>query len=267
MEPDTPDQEIFRPLGQQMEVYDAELLGIAEAAGRLANRALMMPRKPTDLWIFCDNQAAIRRTTSFASTPGQYAAVTINQIAENMSQSNITINICWVPGHEDVMGNEIADRLAKKATVEKQPLLFHTSLTHLKRKISQQLAIDWEASWETSKHGRSYHGFPSLRLSDFYRSQPRGNTSQMIGIRTGHGYFRSYLARIPSSKIATEDCFCGAARQTPKHLLLECKLYKQGREKMKKAGNFRRLDIPLLLHTKKGLEVVSNFLSTHRIGA
>jgi hypothetical protein len=164
------------------------------------------------------------------------------------------------------MGNEIADRLAKKATVEKQPLLFHTSLTHLKRKISQKLAIDWEASWETSKHGRSYHGFPSLRLSDFYRSQPRGNTSQMIGIRTGHGYFRSYLARIPSSKIATEDCFCGAARQTPKHLLLECKLYKQGREKMKKAGNFRRLAIPLLLHTKKGLEVVSNFLSTHRIG-
>ena len=35
---------------------------------------------------------------------------------------------------------------------------------------------------------------------------------------------------------------------------------------MKKAGNFRRLDIPLLLHTTKGLEVVSNFLSTHRIG-
>jgi hypothetical protein len=46
-------------LGKEMEVFDAELYGIAKATEVTVK--LVKEEETTDVWIFCDNQAAVRR--------------------------------------------------------------------------------------------------------------------------------------------------------------------------------------------------------------
>ena len=77
-------------------------------------------------------------------------------------------------------------------------------------------------------------------------------------MKTGIGYFKSYLFKI--GRAEDNRCFgeC-VARQTPRHLLLECKSYKEERWKMRK-----RLKAPLtlqqLLNTKRGKKVLAGYL-------
>jgi hypothetical protein len=50
-----PDRETSYPMGDEVEVYDAELLGILEAAKQLVTTARRMEIKLEQAWIFTDN--------------------------------------------------------------------------------------------------------------------------------------------------------------------------------------------------------------------
>ena len=58
------------PLGTQMEVYDAELYGIRQAAEH-ALKFCRRTRNRRDIWIFTDNQAAVMRVATLKPGPGQ----------------------------------------------------------------------------------------------------------------------------------------------------------------------------------------------------
>ena len=98
-----------------MEVYDAELYGIREAATH-ALRYCQTTSKRCDVWTFTDNQAAIMRVANLKPGPGQETAVAVAKASNALKALNSTITVQWVPGHTNVPGNEAADRLAKKAT-------------------------------------------------------------------------------------------------------------------------------------------------------
>src|SRR5277367_6814324 len=84
---------------------------------------------------------------------------------------------------------------------------------------------------------------------------PRTTTSAFYQLKLSHGYFKSYLAKRDKS---SDLCSCGA-KQTPKHLLLSCKWYKEDRKELKETLK-ARLSLKLLLHTKKGVEGTLGFL-------
>ena len=54
----------------------------------------------------------------------------------------------------------------------------------------------------------------------------------MSQLRTGHGYFNSYLGRPGNNNGLglTPACKCGASRQTPEHLLVYCPRLSKDRE-------------------------------------
>jgi hypothetical protein len=79
-------------------------------------------------------------------------------------------------------------------------------------------------------------------------------------MRTGHGYNRSYLSRIPTTKITTPKCPCGYRSQTPKHLLLYCKFYKTARQKMKNDIKPNPLTWRIAVFTTRGLKATMTFL-------
>ena len=63
--------------GKHVEVYDTELYGILQATD-YAKKSLKAARDPLDtIWIFVDNQAAIRRPLSPAAAAGQHLAIWI----------------------------------------------------------------------------------------------------------------------------------------------------------------------------------------------
>ena len=121
------------PMGHQQEVYDAELLGILKAAQKCFQICQRNNLTKRHIWIFTDNQAAIQRLNTLKPGPGQSTSLALSSISNNLHAFETTITVQWVPGHTDVPGNELADKLAKKSTLEKPPTYYNTSLSYLKR--------------------------------------------------------------------------------------------------------------------------------------
>ncbi|KAA1093172.1 hypothetical protein PGT21_050047 [Puccinia graminis f. sp. tritici] len=91
----------------------------SEAAGVLAALGLaktLSVETPSDhLLIFVDNQGVIKRTVGPAVPgPGQLLFEMIDT-ALSALPSHLEISFVWCPGHRDILGNELADKLAKEA--------------------------------------------------------------------------------------------------------------------------------------------------------
>jgi hypothetical protein len=79
---------------------------------------------------------------------------------ETLHQSGMRMELEWTPGHAEVQGNEIADRLAKEAAKEaqEQDTTVHTMVTKQDIKTASRNSISekWQHEWENSDRGRSY---------------------------------------------------------------------------------------------------------------
>ena len=76
----------------------------------------------------------------------------------------------------------------------------------------------------------------------------------------GHGYFRSYLTRLPNYD--STRCECSEPVQTTLHLLLVCPLYKEERER---AGIGRETTLQSLLFTPKGTAALIDVIQETRV--
>ena len=99
----------FFPLGPTTSVYQAEATAIHQAAMELVKNKT----KGKVINFYVDNQGVIQ-AVSKVDTKDILIKET-KQILNSLATDNkVTIN--WIPGHEGYRGNEIADRLAKRAT-------------------------------------------------------------------------------------------------------------------------------------------------------
>ena len=95
-----PHSETLWNLGKHVEVYDTELFGLLQATTHAREWIEANPGTNT-IWIFVDNQAAIRRCTKPHPTPGQHLSL---QIINNLqtilnTRPNTKVNIqCITPG-------------------------------------------------------------------------------------------------------------------------------------------------------------------------
>ena len=88
----------------------------------------------------------------------------------------------------------------------------------------------------------------------------QATASTIHQLRLGHGYFRSYLIRLPNYD--STRCQCSEPVQTAKHLLLGCPLYREERER---AGIKRETTIQSLLFTAKGTGALIDFIQETRV--
>jgi hypothetical protein len=98
------------------------------------------PPSYTKCIIYVDSQAAI---------------LGINKIQTVVDECQMVIEIIWVPGHEDVDGNEKADEAAKEAAKSEGnnpniPTSNHKPLKSAKSVcIKQDVTNDWDESWQS----------------------------------------------------------------------------------------------------------------------
>jgi hypothetical protein len=74
---------------------------------------------------------------------------------------------------------------------------------------------------------------------------------------------KAYLHRI--DKVDSPNCGCGA-KQTLEHLLLSCRWYNSDRQILRQDLDNSPLTLPLLLHTRRGIEAILAFISCTRVG-
>jgi ribonuclease HI len=169
-------------MGDECEVYDAELNALAPTAERTEKIVKTNKTNYTDIWIFYHSQAAINRINSLRIWPGQSYSIRVDKLARKLVKYyKIQVHINWVPtgSHCEITRNEYAYQLAKQAASNRPLTIPITSLTYLKRQIRSETLKEWNHKWETSKHGKHYQGKPKLYLENIYRSNIRTLTSQI----------------------------------------------------------------------------------------
>jgi len=87
--------------------------------------------------------------------------------------------------------------------------------------------------------------------------------STYIQLKLGHGYFKSYLNRLPNYN--SDICqFCNT-RENPEHLLLYYRRYSQIRNKIKQEKQLNQLSLKILFSLIPGQDFLFNYLKEIKI--
>ena len=125
-----------------MKVFDRELYAISQAIKWIQREPFSQRNKHQ--WIFTDSQSAIQRIISSISRPQAGQTARINKDLLELQREGFLIHIHWIPGHQDIKGNVLADTAAKQAT---DPRILPTpdrfaSFSHIKRQIKAATMLE-----------------------------------------------------------------------------------------------------------------------------
>ncbi|KAJ4430831.1 hypothetical protein ANN_19422 [Periplaneta americana] len=145
------------------------------------------------------------------------------------------ITFSWVKAHIGIFGNELADRLAKKATREDTLHYSKIPMSGVTKTLGEESLANWENQWQLAKNGaetRRYFPQVSQRLA-LHIPVSAGLTTML----TGHGRINAYYHRFRI--IQDPTCSCNNGEETVEHILLECTKYNKPRNKLKMIINFK----------------------------
>ena len=229
-------------LGSEKEhtVHEAELLAL------LLGMHLLSTEEHVDrsAAIGCDNQAALRAFQSVLRSPGHHIAreiiLSANRKMKKKGRRKLKIIMRWTAGHEGIVGNELADREAKRAAqghssekhllppLARKPLPINP--TAIKRAHHDALKALWRMGWKTSDRGirdaRFNEATPSRKfLKTISQSElSREDASRISQLRIAHAPVNQYLNRIGRASSARCPA-CGDESESVEHLLLRCPNY------------------------------------------
>ena len=165
----------------------------------------------------------------------------------------------------NITGNERADQAAKKGTELKQiNAKRYVSISFIKRKIKESALIEWQEEYAKLEKGRFYSQFEcSPRWRTYKKTVKKKVWSAFMQLKIGHGYFKSYLARLPA--YTTNRCFICGTKENPEHLILHCKATQAIREELKKEFNIREFSLKNLFNIKNSQEFLFKFIEKIKI--
>ena len=251
-------------LGQECEVYDAELFAIYKAL-EIGNQRSQA--STSDLWIFSDSQAALKGLKAGQNRANHTLYQKIYKIAETIDKKGIKIHISWVPGHLGIYGNEKADESAKYGANWVEPSFeLGLSVSFLSRKLKERILSSWSHLWATTTHSQHYQQFNTQpKLKPSLTRLPKLIWSTIMQLKLAHGYFRSYLVRLPDSDVDICPHCHGYYRQTPYHLLFECHSQSDARKKTIHKLDKRDQHLYNLFMTTLGQEKLIQFLQESKV--
>ena len=208
------------PLGTTATVNQAEMLAIKTSAEKA--KAEMPGTEPVT--IFSDSQASLRALQT-GVTKSHLTYECHNSLNGLGRQRPVTLR--WVPGHEDITGNEVADYLAKVGSFTDftgpEPAL------PVSRQYTKRVIREWE-NYSSFKRWRS---LPTCRQSKKYiRGQRKEDLTDLLRMDklrlrhvittlTGHGNLGYHLQKMG---IRQEDTcpMCETDVETPAHFIGKC---------------------------------------------
>jgi hypothetical protein len=157
----------------------------------------------------------------------------------SLKRANWNTELSWVKAHVGIVGNELADRLAKAAASDSEAkIVFNRlSMSTLISKM-EETKLKWQKEWEEcTKAEITKEFFPKV----YYRQKLKIYIIPILTAKvTGHGKTGVYLHRFKILEHA--NCPCGNGDHTIEHLLYRCSILHIQREIIKrnvlKSGNW-----------------------------
>ena len=224
--------ELKKPVSKLASILLGELVANEIALSSIQNEARRKKIGPVK--IFCDSQSAVGLLT-LGWTPTSYQG-TIGKIKkqiEGLKQKGLTIDIAWTPGHADIAGNEIADRLAKEAAKEAEGIDETqdriVTAVDIKTAVKVSCMKKWQRRWDLSNSGRELYthrknvGVKKNNL--VHQKYPR----VVSKLRTGY-CLNEYFHKI--GVVDTPYCKCGEI-ESCEHYVIECSDLQDLRERLR----------------------------------
>ena len=214
--------------------------------------------------ICTDSAAVLASMRSFHSNSRQGLLYEILQLVTRIVSNGCKLHFLWVPAHVGVMGNEKADKMAKKA-LEKLEVEMNVSFSkaEVKSMIWDKVKIMWQEKWDNEVKGRHLYNIQeSIRVKRI-GSGNRKEEVVLTRLRLGHSALNKTLQVVGKHEDGLcEDCLVD---ETIEHVLMECSNYEIEREslrsKMRELGEQEITVKSLLrLENRKKMRVLSEFL-------
>ena len=198
--------------------------------------------------IYIDNRAAITVTTARKSQAGHYIFEAIHKLIEFLIAEcrHLTLKICWILGHKNVEGNEKADKLVKKATVEgssalqQLPDLLKTKLPISKSAVKQAYIaklkkctqLDWKKSWRYHRMKATDPVAPSRKYLKLIDNMPRKQVSLLTQLCTSHIIPLAKHLHCINRNDSPPCPICHSSSKSVTHFMLHCPAHCNARQKL-----------------------------------
>lgn len=206
---------------------EAELVALILAIQTFRKRQIENPTLHT-LSIFSDSQSAINALHKpLECKSNQYIVRHLKTLIEDLNQET-KIKLFWVPGHESIQLNEIADEKAKQATeYEEVDIHLNTNLSSLKRIVKSSLKPGAE-SLITNKP--FIFRTPPIKIWKALANLEKGRVSIIFQLRSGHIALNAYLFKHANKSVSSPNCSKCNVPETVDHFLVRCKRFHRQRQ-------------------------------------
>ncbi|XP_037826889.1 uncharacterized protein LOC119614856 [Lucilia sericata] len=209
-------------LPDECSVFQAEILAIWKSVDIIKTHIT----RGSEVTIYVDSQAALKALQ----------CKTLHSSLVNSCKRDLeglvrlyTLRLCWVPGHCDIQGNEIADELARQGSdleLDRRVSSVKPPICHYYRLISEYFRKTTNQSWYSRLDCRvSRTLWPKLnpKATRMLLGLDRKSTRILVGVITGHcsiGAFRG-------NGVGNTQDFCRLCEdeeelETVEHILCHC---------------------------------------------
>ncbi|XP_023218907.1 uncharacterized protein LOC111621079 [Centruroides sculpturatus] len=210
---------------------------------------------------YIDSRVALQTLRKEKNIP--LLAVEIIREAHKIADNN-NLFFSWIPAHQGIKGNEMADFLAKRAVTSDSKITYkRIPMKELKKQMRNWEVTTWQKEWENSTTGRHcFQFFPIIK--DRLRNKHYKISHETTQILTNHGSFQAYLYRFKISR--RKNCDCDEESEgDANHLLFDCKKYEQSRQQFFRQcmlhGIRWRTDQHRIINNKEVWESLEQFIT------
>ena len=136
-----------------------------------------------------------------------------------------SVSFCWVPSHVGIYGNEVADKEAKKAVLEKEIGYKKVPYSDMKIVIKQYIRNVWQERWASPSllNNIKYKKIrPNTLPWSSSNNSIRGYETRLSRLRIGHTLLTHRFIFEQSDPPVCDFC---QAVLTVEHILVDCQFY------------------------------------------
>ena len=217
-------------LGKWATVFQAEVTAITRVSQSLKKQY------SSNIIIRSDSQAALLaiKSNQVESVVVKDCIVSLN----NLAMQGNKIKLQWIKAHVGHLGNEAADKNAKRGAEEAssgpEPFL-PVPQCHLKKILKSNFDALWQERWKKDpkfcEQTKLWYKKPSKIFLPFLKKESRIDVGKIVQFITGHCNLRKHQFRIGNQTNPNCSLCNTTSWETPWHLVTECQRLKSIREK------------------------------------